>query len=564
MLQYFPADITEKFGKESFGMKKKYIGTVFFSLLLLLLFLPVFFYVIYYGNNVDYNAMHKIVTVEGNRVLFLCAIVGAAVLGILYYFLRKLPTTPRTITVFTAVTVAVCVLFYMINVNISKCIAFYGGWDCGMVANSARWIFEGGELGYDDYYTIYSNNIPITWLLYKLYCFSSGMKEYPYNPEFIWIQFQCVMLSLAVLCSVLLVLRVSKNLGTSVITLIFNIAFLGISPWKIIPYTDGCTIAMPVMILFLYSMVRGRKSRWSYALWFLLMFLGCLSGIMKATCYVAVIAIVIIDIFWTVSEESDVRSRLYGLGGKMLLLVIAFCLASWCRQGMYQTLHYGYNPELEIGWSNYMYNGLNEDTTGACSGEGLEIVRSFAGTDKNTRIQYEMEGIRKRIGDRGIWGTIRFWLRKQVMNFNDGTFSWYQEGYFQAWEYPLNIDSSWKEPLRAFYWQNGSNYIWFTTISQGLWLFVLLGVITEAGMLLWTAASTIRRPKYRTEENLSDWLCLSTVMIVTFIGMFLFVMLFEARARYLYNTIPVFSVMAVFGYYKLYRKLFIFCDKRRK
>jgi hypothetical protein len=46
--------------------------------------------------------------------------------------------------------------------------------------------------------------------------------------------------------------------------------------------------------------------------------------------------------------------------------------------------------------------------------------------------------------------------------------------------------------------------------------------------------------------------------------MFLFVMLFEARARYLYNTIPVFSVMAVFGYYELYRKLFIFCDKRRK
>lgn len=430
MLQYCPADITEKFGKESFGMKKKYIGTVFFSLLLLLLFLPVFFYVIYYGNNVDYNAMHKIVTVEGNRVLFLCAIVGAAVLGILYYFLRKLPTTPRTITVFTAVTVAVCVLFYMINVNISKCIAFYGGWDCGMVANSARWIFEGGELGYDDYYTIYSNNIPITWLLYKLYCFSSGMKAYPYNPEFIWIQFQCVMLSLAVLCSVLLVLRVSKNLGTSVIALIFNIAILGISPWKIIPYTDGCTIAMPVMILFLYSMVRGRKSRWSYALWFLLMFFGCLSGIMKATCYVAVIAIVIIDIFWTVSEESDVRSRLYGLGGKMLLLVIAFCLASWCRQGMYQTLHYEYNPELEIGWSNYMYNGLNEDTTGACSGEGLEIVRSFAGSDKASRMQYELAGIRRRMQERGLRGTLNFWLRKQVMNYNDGTFSWYQEGYF--------------------------------------------------------------------------------------------------------------------------------------
>ena len=511
MLQYCPADITEKFGKESFGMKKKYIGTVFFSLLLLLLFLPVFFYVIYYGNNVDYNAMHKIVTVEGNRVLFLCAIVGAAVLGILYYFLRKLPTTPRTITVFTAVTVAVCVLFYMINVNISKCIAFYGGWDCGMVANSARWIFEGGELGYDDYYTIYSNNIPITWLLYKLYCFSSGMKAYPYNPEFIWIQFQCVMLSLAVLCSVLLVLRVSKNLGTSVITLIFNIAFLGISPWKIIPYTDGCTIAMPVMILFLYSMVRGRKSRWSYALWFLLMFLGCLSGIMKATCYVAVIAIVIIDIFGTVSEES-----------------------------------------------------LNEDTTGACSGEGLEIVRSFAGSDKASRMQYELAGIRRRMQDRGFIGTLRFWLHKQVMNFNDGTFSWYQEGYFQAWEYPEISDSSFTEPLRNFYWLDGSNYIWFTTVSQGLWIFVLLGILAQAVLLLVKAIAGLRKSDVSVEENSSDLLSVSVTMIVIFIGMFLFVMLFEARARYLYNMIPVFSTMAVLGWCGIYRKCFLMFDKKRQ
>lgn len=390
------------------------------------------------------------------------------------------------------------------------------------------------------------------------------MKAYPYNPEFIWIQFQCVMLSLAVLCSVLLVLRVSKNLGTSIIALIFNIAILGISPWKIIPYTDGCTIAMPVMILFLYSMVRGRKSRWSYALWFLLMFLGCLSGIMKATCYVAVIAIVIIDIFWTASEERDVRSRLYGLGGKMLLLIIAFCLASCCRQGMYQTLHYGYNPELEIGWSNYMYNGLNEDTTGACSGEGLEIVRSFAGSDKASRMQYELAGIRRRMQERGLRGTLNFWLRKQVMNFNDGTFSWYQEGYFQAWEYPELTDSSFMEPLRNFFWQDGSNYIWFTTVSQGLWIFVLLGILAEAVLLLVNAIAGFRKYGMSVREESSELLNISVTMIVIFIGMFLFVMLFEARARYLYNMIPVFSTMAVLGWCGIYRKCFLMFDKKRQ
>lgn len=545
-------------------MKKKCISTATLSVLLLVLFLPVFYYIVFYGTNMNYNEMHKIITVEGNKVLSLCAVIGVAVQGAAYYFLRKIPYTGRIAVWFTGITLAVCILFCLVNIKISKCIAFYGGWDCGMVANSARWLYEGQTLGYDDYYTIYSNNIPVTWLLYQLYSFASGLKGYPYNPEFIWIQFQCVMLSLAVFCSVLLVLQVSRNLGISVIALVFQSIFLGISPWKIIPYTDGSTIAMPILILLLYSLFRKNGRKRKYLLWFLIMFLGCLGGIMKATCYVTLIAVVLVDLVWSAWEEVPMRKRLQKIGLKILLLIAAFGLGAFCKHGIYCSVQYDYNADMEIGWSNYMYNGLNEDTTGACSGEGLEIVRSFAGTDKNTRIQYEMEGIRKRIGDRGIWGTIRFWLRKQVMNFNDGTFSWYQEGYFQAWEYPLNIESSGKEPLRAFYWQDGSNYIWFTTISQGLGLFVLLGVIIEAGMLLWTAVSTIRRPKYRTEENLSDRLCLSTVMIVTFIGMFLFVMLFEARARYLYNTIPVFSVMAVFGYYELYRKLFIFCDKRRK
>lgn len=546
-------------------MKKKYISAAMLSVLLLVLFLPVFYYIVFYGTNMNYNEMHKIVTLEGNKVLSLCAVIGVAVLGVLWFFLRRIPYTRRTVNVFAGITLAICVLFYFINVNISKCIAFYGGWDCGMVANSVHWIVEGSGLGYDNYYTIYSNNIPITWLLYKLYCFTLGLKNYPYNPEFIWIQFQCVMLSLAVFCAVLLVLLVTKKVGTAILALVFHCIFLGISPWKMVPYTDGSTIAIPVLLLLLYALFRNCKSRWRYALWGIMMLFGVLGGIMKATSYVTLIAVLLVDLVWSIPEEkSSVRSRLCGIGGKIFLLILAFCVGTLCKQGIYRSLNYEYDANLEIGWSNYMYNGLNEDTTGACSGEGLDIVHAFEGASKADRVHYEISGIRKRLQDRGVPGTIRFWLRKQVMNFNDGTFSWYQEGYFQAWEYPLDVENSWKEPLRAFYWEDGSNYIWFTTISQGLWLFVLLGIITEAGMILWTTVRRICRPGDRTEENMSDRLCLATVMIVTFIGMFLFVMLFEARARYLYNTIPVFSVMAVLGYCELYRKLFIFCDKRRK
>jgi len=131
-------------------MKKKCISTATLSVLLLVLFLPVFYYIVFYGTNVNYNEMHKIITVEGNKVLSLCAVIGVAVLGAAYYFLRKIPYTGRIAVWFTGITLAVCILFCLVNIKISKCIAFYGGWDCGMVANSARWLYEGQTLGYDD------------------------------------------------------------------------------------------------------------------------------------------------------------------------------------------------------------------------------------------------------------------------------------------------------------------------------------------------------------------------------------------------------------------------------
>lgn len=62
-------------------MKKKCISTATLSVLLLVLFLPVFYYIVFYGTNVNYNEMHKIITVEGNKVLSLCAVIGGLYWG---------------------------------------------------------------------------------------------------------------------------------------------------------------------------------------------------------------------------------------------------------------------------------------------------------------------------------------------------------------------------------------------------------------------------------------------------------------------------------------------------
>ena len=78
------------------------------------------------------------------------------------------------------------------------------------------------------------------------------------------------------------------------------------------------------------------------------------------------------------------------------------------------------------------------------------------------------------------------------------------------------------------------------------------------------AIAGFRKHGMSVREESSELLNISVTMIVIFIGMFLFVMLFEARARYLYNMIPVFSTMAVLGWCGIYRKCFLMLDKKRQ
>ncbi|MBE5866910.1 MAG: hypothetical protein E7292_12030 [Lachnospiraceae bacterium] len=531
-------------------MKLKNISMAAFAAMLLMLFFPVFYHVIMYGNNMNYNPDHKIYALYGNRVMLALTLIGVLTFLIIIYFARKIPVNKYTVAGFVGIAFISVIWFYMANVQVSMCIPFYGGWDCGMVANSARWLYEGKDLGYDDYYYIFTNNVPITWLLHELYSFASEWKGYPYNPEFIWIQFQCAMHALTVFLTAMTVLLISKNVGLSGLVLIVNMILLGLSPWKVIPYTDAAPIAFPILTLFLYVVFLQMKSRWKYLLWFMVCLVGMLGGIMKATCYVTLIAIVIVDCIWVMLQGQNAVARMKELAVRMAVLACGIALAVCCRNGMYSAIDYEYDYDMDIGWTGFLYDGLNEESTGACSKDGYDIVQNFAGQPREQREEFVLEGIKDRIAEKGFMGLLDFWLRKQVMTYNDGTFSWYQEGFFNAKPYENLTDSSLKEPLRDFYWLEGDNYLQFVTISHGVWLFVLVGILVEAGMVLLRALQALRK-RTDAERDGSCELQISTVLILTFIGVFLFVMLFEGRARYLYTSVPVFATMAVTGFYKL-------------
>ena len=216
---------------------------------------------------------------------------------------------------------------------------------------------------------------------------------------------------------------------------------------------------------------------------------------------------------------------------------------------MYKAIHFVPDYDMEMTWTNCLYDGLNEASTGACSGDGLAIAREYTGYSRKSRQSIELDLAKDRIAEKGLGGLLDFWLRKQTMTFNDGTFSWFQEGYFNAWEYENISASSFKELLRDIYWEDGNSYIIFVTWSQGIWIFILLGVIFEAVFVLITVCrAKSNRKKGDGEAADKDVWCINTVQVVAFIGIFFFAMLFEGRARYLLPNTPLFITMAVLGY----------------
>lgn len=534
--------------------KPRTIGILSISALFLLLFLPIFARVILVGNQTQYNESYKIIAMCGNKRLLLFCLLAALVLLFLYHLLRRIPSNSYTMIGTVSFSALFCIAMYFIKEWMSKCIAFYGGWDCGMVANSARWVYEGGSLGYDNYYNLYTNNLPITWLLYKLYGLAEESATYPYNSEFIWIQFQCLMFSLAVFAASMLALVVTKRIADSMMTLLLCGATLLLSPWNIIPYTDGSTIVFPVLVFLLYALFRQSQSKVRMLLWPCIAFCGFFAGVMKATCTITLLAILIVEFAWIVTEKEECRKKIQKLLLQGGILVVAFLLTALCKKGMYRELGFTYLPDLEMTWSNYLYIGLVEETTGASSSYGYELAQEYVDATREERRAEELSRIAESIQEKGIGGLLDFWGRKQVMNYNDGTFSWYQEGFFQAWEYEDLTDSPAKEALRNFYWQDGDNYSLFLTLSQGIWLFVLGGVTLEGALLFLSSIAAMRKHKNAAADAVAAAPPLRLTGIIIFLGMFLFVMLFEGRARYLYNTVPVFAAMAGMALGSFYEK----------
>lgn len=508
---------------------RKLSGRVFFllSILLSVCFLPVLACVVFAGTNMDYWETVKVSTRLPNPALLIIALPGMALCIFLFRKCAHVRFSVKGNLIADCVLLGLFFLLFLINMQVAKEIAFHLPTDYMMVSGVAYKVAKEEPVGYFFYLSMYPNNIPISYLLGKLYRKASEWENYPYIYEFFWLQVNCALISIAGFFSCLTVKKLTQRLMPVAAAFGLYLILGGISPWKIAAYTDTYSMVFPVMCVYFYLCYREAGHLWNkYICLLLSIAAGMTGGFIKPSVYVVIIALLGWELIRFLTDFKQHWKFL--LPAILTVLALAWGADAY-KDHLIDKIGLDYNEELAAGWQQYFLMGLNEDTTGAYNSDDA-LFGEFQAS-RSDRIQEELRRAAGRLKDRGFWGSIWFYIRKLVMTFNDGTFGWNMEIYIYD-RYPENMASNTAltQRLRSIFWGNEMNFDvgGYKTLCQLAWIFSLLGI---PGICLC-------RDHTRDQYG---------ILLVSFLGIFFYQMLFEARARYLFCFLPLILPIAVCG-----------------
>lgn len=411
-------------------------------------------------------------------------------------------------------------IFFFLQLYFCFSAYFATGWDVAVIQNGAYELALGQPLSDVAYFSRYPNNLFMTsvfsWLIKLDRCL--GILDVQEGIMCI-LCVQCLLSSVTGFLLFKLV-RSFAGYGSAWGTWLCYFVLVGTSGWLLIPYSDSVALFFPTAILYLYMKLKNSKHvPWKWGAIGALSFLGYR---IKPQVIIVFIAIVIVEC---------TRRRTKSEGGKRqcvscILCVLAGLLLSTL---LYHAATFRISEQLDhekaFGFTHFAMMGLNDTNNGGYLTDDVKFSSSFA--TRSERTEANMEVIRQRLQEMGISGLWTHLTKKLLTNYGDGTFAWENEGnfYFKIYE-PKNGFLS--PLLRNLIWGGGKMNLLSETIRQTVWLCVLAASL---GLIF----------RRKTEDSLLS------VVSWSIVGLTLFELLFEARARYLYLYVPFYLIAAAAG-----------------
>ena len=292
-------------------------------------------------------------------------------------------------------------------------------------------------------------------------------------------------------------------------------------------------LIFPTLIIWFYQ---NRNKFNKYIVWPSITLLGFWGYHIKPQIFIVFIAIVMItciNFFLKPEKRQKVKNN---FGVFSLVLVVLF-VSSSTYKNLPERMGYKLNPKLETPIHHFLMMGFNEAKNGGYYVYDVKYTLSYYGVDE------KKEAIITRLNERlhqyGPKRVAKIMRKKALTIFNDGTFAWGFEGGFYREVFPT--DNPISLILRSFVYngeyeiEDGNHYHITKTVQQIVWISCLILMVIKA----------IRIKRCDEEDDIYS------VLYLSLLGLFLFEMLFEARARYLYTYVPLFIMIGSMGMYDL-------------
>lgn len=432
--------------------------------------------------------------------------------------------------------VLLTILFFFFLVYLVYNYYFITGWDAGLLLTTAQGIAGGSEfaentfVGY--YFSTYPNNIFLIFIFSKILKMESlfGILDAG-NGIMGILTVQCLLSAITGFMVFKIAFGLRKSLKSAWNAWGLYVLIIGVSPWVSIPYSDSIGIIFPICILYLYMKIKEGKHTALNC--FLISVVSVLGYKIKPQLFIVTIAImitVVLNLLKKDVEDLKLQSKRYFRNAAGVILGV--CITLLFSHLAVQSIAIEMNDKESFGPAHFIMMGLNPITNGGYLEDDVLYTREQRSED---RTQANIKVIKERLENYGPAGMLQHLVKKTLNNYSDGTWAWGAEGEFYT-EFLQDKNQGMSPLLKSVYYYNGSRYSVFCSYSQMMWVVVLFGCFM----------AFLFRKNRKSEENMEY------IMILAILGLTVFELIFESRARYLYCYVPVYIILGYSGVESLY------------
>lgn len=421
------------------------------------------------------------------------------------------------------------IILLILQIFVSWNSYFLSGWDVRQLINNAFDISNGKVDSLNNsYFSRYPNNLLIEYIFVTIFKFAKfiGIGSLQ-NRVFLIIILQCILSSLSGLLVFKTLFNFTQNHMISWTGWIFYILLIGTSPWVMIPYSDSMTLIFPILITWIWSLLKN--NRYTILKWTLIAAISYIGYKLKPQIIITLIAIIIIQFLYTKFSKEGVIHLLKCA----IPMAISVVILNFAVSGLTTSLPFQLDPNLELGLPHFLMQGLNEQTAGIFSIDDQHFSLNYPTTQERTKANLEESA--RRFNKLGPSGLIKLATTKTASNYANGVFGWSQEGLFYAEILP---DKSAVSPiLKDTLYIDGKYYKVFAIIKQIIWFSILiLSLFSLCG---------------KDKAHMKGLLLVALAII----GLTIFETIFEPRARYFYSYAPMYIILAAVGWRNITYKI---------